>query len=78
MERTTYDREADAIYIRLADGQYAYGQDLDDSRRVDFDADGAPIGIELLNVSDGVDVEDLPERQVVEDALHRMHISIYA
>lgn len=78
MERTTYDREADAIYIKLADGHYAYGQDLDDSRRVDFDANGAPIGIELLNVSDGVDVADLPARPAVEAALHRMHIRIYA
>lgn len=78
VERTTYDREADAIYIKLADGDYAYGHDLDDSRPADFDADGAPIGIELLNVSVGVEVQDLPARQVVETALHRSHVRIYA
>ena len=37
--RLEYDKEADAIYIKLSDMPYAYGKDLDDLRRIDYDAD---------------------------------------
>ncbi len=46
-----HDQEADAIYITLREGAYAYGEDLDHERRIDYDAQGRPLGIELLNVS---------------------------
>lgn len=55
-----YDRDADAAYVSLKDKQYAYGLDLDDQRRIDYAADDTPIGIELLIVSGGVDLERLP------------------
>ena len=42
-----YDREADAIYISLAKAPYAYGKDLDKERRIDYAADGTPIGVEI-------------------------------
>lgn len=54
------DQDADAIYIRLRDMPYDHGHDLDPERRIDFAADGEPIGVELLCVSQGVDVTDLP------------------
>jgi uncharacterized protein YuzE len=76
--RHTYDRQADAIYIYLSDQPYAYGHDLGDARRVDFDAAGRPRGIELLNVSDGVDTADLPQRSEVEQLLRRLGLRIYA
>ena len=46
-----YDRKADAIYIKLTNMTYAYGKDLDNERRVDYDIDGNVIGIELLCIT---------------------------
>ena len=67
--RVELDREADAIYVRLRPGAYAYGKDLDMERRVDYDAAGHPIGVELRNVSRGVDLDDLPEADSIERLL---------
>ena len=73
-----YDKAADAIYIKLSDMPYAYGKDLDDLRRIDYDADGNPIGIELLCVSEGVIPNDLPHRGEVERLLEKYHIKLPA
>ncbi len=40
---------------------YAFGEDLDTARRIDYGADQRPIGVELLNVSAGVTLADLPD-----------------
>lgn len=54
------DPDADALYIKLADKPYAYGEELDHERRVDYAEDRTPIAIELLTVSQGVNLRDLP------------------
>lgn len=64
-----YDKDADAIYIKIKQGKYAYGKDLDDLRRVDYDVKDHPIGIELLCVSHGIDTADLPQRHEIEELL---------
>lgn len=58
-----YDRDADAVYIHLRNLPYAFGEDLDTERRIDYAADGQPVGIELLNASRGVNLEGLPESE---------------
>jgi len=73
-----YDRAADAIYIKLTDEPYAYGKDLDDLRRIDYDADNNPRGVELLCVSKGVITDDLPDRAEIEHALDDKGIKVYA
>lgn len=73
-----HDAEADAIYIRLSEKQYAYGEDLDPERRVDYSADGTPVGIELLCVSSGVDLRDLPQRKSIADLLTQHRIRVLA
>jgi uncharacterized protein YuzE len=73
-----YDKKADAVYIVLSDKPYAYGKDLDDERRVDYDTEGNPRGIELLYVSTGVITDDLPERKEVEKILGARGIKVYA
>ncbi len=60
-----YDEQADAIYIYLSDAPYAYGENLDHERRIDFAKDGTPIGVELLCVSEGVITDDLPHRHEI-------------
>jgi len=57
-----HDPTSDAIYVRLRPGvAYAFGEDLDTERRIDYGADQRPIGVELLNVSEGVNLADLPD-----------------
>lgn len=64
-----HDKQADAIYIYLSDKPYSYGKDLDDERRVDYASDNTPIGVELLNVSKGVNLDGLPRRAEIAKVL---------
>ena len=73
-----YDPEADAVYIRLSDKAYAYGEELDRERRIDYAADGTPIGVEILCVSTGVDLRDLPQAQEIALALAQHRIKVLA
>ncbi len=72
-----YDPEADAIYIYLSEKQYAYGTDLDDERRIDYASDNTPIGVELLCVSEGVNLNSLPHIDEIAKALEAEGIKIY-
>jgi uncharacterized protein YuzE len=75
--RLDYDREADAAYVWLRPGrQYAFGEDLDSDRRVDYGLDGEPIGVELLNVSKGVNLDDLPEPERMAILLREQAIEV--
>ena len=76
--RIEQDKEADAIYIYLSDAPYSHGKNLDNERRIDYDANGIPIGVELLCVSTGVITDDLPNRVEIEHALEDRGIRIYA
>ena len=76
--RMEHDRTADAIYIYLSDAPYAYGENLDHERRIDFAKDGTPIGVELLCVSEGVITNDLPHRGEIERLLEKHHIKLFA
>lgn len=72
------DEEADAAYVRLSDaGAYAYGEDLDPARRIDYSREGHPIGVELLNVSRGVDVTDLPDADAIATRLAGLGIAVH-
>jgi len=73
-----YDKIADAIYITLTDAPYAYGKDLDDERRVDYDSADNPRGVELLCVSQGVILDDLPMRDKIEKQLEKYGIKVFA
>jgi uncharacterized protein YuzE len=72
----TYDHEADAVYIKLSERPYAFGEDIDHERRVDYAEDGTPIGIELLCVSEGVDLSNLPCPDEVTAALRQLGIRV--
>jgi len=73
-----YDKKADAIYIYLSNAPYAYGKNLDHERRIDYDENGEPIGVELLCVSEGVITDDLPHREEIERILGNKGIRVYA
>lgn len=70
--RVEYDPTADAVAIDFPGfgaGASARMVCLDRDRTLDYDADGRLVSIELLNVSRGVDLKDLPEAEVVAGAL---------
>jgi len=73
-----FDAEADAIYISFSRKKYSHGEDLDRERRIDYGADGIPIGVELLSVSSGVTLQDLPRREEIEEILRQLNIKVYA
>ena len=73
-----YDKQADAIYIYLSDAPYAYGKDLDNERRIDYGANGEPRGVELLCVSDGVNMHDLPQSEEISRLLEGKNIKVFA
>jgi len=72
------DESVNALYIELRDAPYAYGKILDDDRNIDYGADDQPIGIELLNVHLGVNLDDIPERDAVAHLLEDHHIKVFA
>ena len=74
----TYSEQADAAYVHLAEGQVATTESLDDLRMIDYSGDGRVIGIELLDVSDGVDLRDIPQRPLVEALLHDYNFPVLA
>lgn len=76
--RIEYDKEADAIYVYLSDAPYSHGKNIDNERRIDYAANGAPIGVELLCVSTGVITNDLPNRSEIERLLGKYHIKLFA
>lgn len=73
-----YDEQADAAYIYLSSKPYAYGRDLDDERRIDYASDNTQIGVELLYISKGVNVDGLPQPDEIANLLETKGIRIYA
>lgn len=69
-----HDKEADAIHVRLTQRNYTYGEELDPERRIDYSADGRPIGVELLRVSEGVDLRNLLEQDAISELLSQHRI----
>ena len=47
--KTTYDRDANAIYVKFSDAKVAGMEELRPGLIVDFDKDGRIIGIEMLD-----------------------------
>jgi uncharacterized protein YuzE len=61
--RSTYDDQADALYLYLQDeAEVARSVVVDDARVVDLDAEGRAVGIEVLGASAGVHLVDLAGR----------------
>ena len=46
-----YDPEANALYMRFSDDEIAETLELSESVYVDVDADGIPVGLEVLDAS---------------------------
>jgi Protein of unknown function (DUF2283) len=74
----TVDPEAKALYVRLSDKPYGFGEDLDHERRIDFSLDRTPIGLEITCIDTGVELNDLPNRDELAELLSYLKIKVYA
>lgn len=62
-----YDPEVDVLYVRLAPhARVAKTHPLDDMRLIDYSEDGAVVGIEFIDASEGVELSDVPFARKVE------------
>ena len=48
--KITYDKEADAMYIKFLEGKFASNKIIDKDTILDLDKDGNILGIEILDV----------------------------
>jgi len=80
MPRLEYDAEADALYIYLRDFDKAASTKarIDISRVIDYDEQGEPLGVEFWNVSSGLNLDDVPERETVMRLLEEHHFNEFA
>lgn len=77
MMQFEHDPRADAVYVWLRPGvEQAFGLNLDDSRYIDYGEDNLPIGVEFLGVSQGVDLEDVPEAEAIAQLLAEHKVKI--
>jgi len=74
----TFDSEVDAAYVYFRKAPWDHMDILDDCRNIDYGPDGEPNGVELLYVSDGVNLDGLPRRDVIERLLAERHIPAFA
>jgi len=49
--RITYDESVDILYIRLREGDYDESDEVVEGVILDFDTQGKPMAIEILNAS---------------------------
>src|SRR5438067_2518279 len=76
-DELTYSPRADAAYIYLQrEKPQKYMKRFGWARAVDYAEDGTPIGVELLDVSKGVDLADLPEPERLRETLSRFEAAI--
>ncbi|MFA6064483.1 MAG: DUF2283 domain-containing protein [archaeon] len=64
-----YDKEADAVYIRLKKGTVAKTKKIDDITLIDLDKTNDVLGMELLNASKRIPQKSLFEVHVKNLAL---------
>ena len=76
--RVEHDPDANALYVWLSDKPYAFGEDIDHERRIDYAEDGTPIGVEFLCVRGGVDISDIPHASEIAEALRDQNIKLLA
>ena len=67
--KMTYDKEADALYIRLSDKKVAESEETEKNVVLDFDSDNNIVGIEILYFVKKYKKEVFPVFKAVEKAV---------
>lgn len=60
----TYDKDADAMYIKFRDGKFSKNRKIDEVTIIDIDKDGNLLGIEFLDAS----------KRIPPDSLSQIHV----
>ena len=70
-----YDKEIDALYIRLQEKFVSRTVEIDDGLNIDFDEKGRLIGLEVLDVTERYELSDIfnvsTENLILEGTLIR-------
>lgn len=67
--KITYDKQADAVYIKLNDKQaYQSSKKISDDVLVDYSKDGAVVGIEVLDASQNMPLARQETRITIESS----------
>lgn len=68
----TYDPEANALYLRFSENEIAETLELSESVYVDVDADGSPVGLEVLDATADIlkGLPSLPDAARLKDLMH--------
>jgi uncharacterized protein YuzE len=74
----TYDEAADAVYVYFERREVDRTDQLTDRVNVDYSADGTPVGVEFLDVSLGIDLDNVPHRADVARLLDERHFRVFA
>lgn len=71
--QVAYDPEANALYMRFSDNEIAETLELSESVYVDVDADGVPVGLEVLDASSNLmtGLPSLPDSAALKDLMTR-------
>ena len=78
MLRVTSDPIADAVYIKLLDEPIGYTEELDDNRLIDHALNpDRVVGVDLSSVSQGVNLEGLPEAEAIGKILVGLGVKVY-
>ena len=64
-----YDRETDALYIRIREGSYAYSEEVSENVIIDLDNEGKILAIEILDASSTLGKETLEKTLKAEGAI---------
>lgn len=70
--KTEYDRRADAAYFAFSSADPVRQVKLDDSRVLDYAADGSLVGVEILSPSRGVDLAGLPRADEIAKGIRAL------
>jgi len=57
----TYDKDADAMYIKFREGEFSSNKVIDRETIIDLDKRGNILGIEILSVSKRIPLSSLSE-----------------
>lgn len=60
----TYDKDADAMYIKFREGEFGSNKIIDRETIIDLDKKGKLLGIELLSISKRIPLKSLSEVSV--------------
>lgn len=72
----SYDTEADVLYVEFSSAQVDRTVAMGDLRMVDYDRDGAVLGVEFVSASSGVDLDGVPFAKTIEHAIRNGGLSI--